>query len=176
MRNRCRLYIFILEKEACCLINLGERSDVANSNGIDQADQKLLDALAVNSRLSLKELAQAAGMSSPSAAERLRRLEERGIIRAFTIDIDPVALGYPLQAIVRVRPLPGQLHIVEKLIQETPEFIECDKVTGDDCFIARLVVRSMGELDGILDKIAERAETNTSMIKSSPVKRRLPPV
>jgi Lrp/AsnC family leucine-responsive transcriptional regulator len=149
---------------------------VANPDGIDQTDQKLLDALAVNARLSLKELAQAAGMSSPSAAERLRRLEERGIIRAFTIDIDPAALGYPLQAIVRVRPLPGQLHIVEKLIQEIPEFIECDKVTGDDCFIARLVVRSMGELDGILDKIAERAETNTSMIKSSPVKRRLPPV
>ncbi|MET3853189.1 Lrp/AsnC family transcriptional regulator [Rhizobium sp. OAE497] len=149
---------------------------MANSDRIDETDQKLLDALAVNSRLSLKELAQAAGMSSPSAAERLRRLEERGIIRAFTIDIDPAALGYPLQAIVRVRPLPGQLHIVEKLIQEIPEFIECDKVTGDDCFIARLVVRSMGELDGILDKIAERAETNTSMIKSSPVKRRLPPV
>lgn len=149
---------------------------MANPDGIDQTDQKLLNALAVNARLSLKELAQAAGMSSPSAAERLRRLEERGIIRAFTIDIDPAALGYPLQAIVRVRPLPGQLHIVEKLIQEIPEFIECDKVTGDDCFIARLVVRSMGELDGILDKIAERAETNTSMIKSSPVKRRLPPV
>ena len=149
---------------------------MANSDRIDETDQTLLDALAVNSRLSLKELAQAAGMSSPSAAERLRRLEERGIIRAFSIDIDPAALGYPLQAIVRVRPLPGQLHIVEKLIQETPEFIECDKVTGDDCFIARLVVRSMGELDGIRDKIAERAETNTSMIKSSPVKRRLPPV
>lgn len=149
---------------------------MANSDRMDETDQKLLDALAVNSRLSLKELAQSAGMSSPSAAERLRRLEERGIIRAFTIDIDPAALGYPLQAIVRVRPLPGQLHIVEKLIQEIPEFIECDKVTGDDCFIARLVVRSMGELDGILDKIAERAETNTSMIKSSPVKRRLPPV
>lgn len=149
---------------------------MANYDRIDETDQKLLDALAINARLSLKELAQAAGMSSPSAAERLRRLEERGIVRAFTIDIDPAALGYPLQAIVRVRPLPGQLHIVEKLIQETPEFIECDKVTGDDCFIARLVVRSMGELDGILDKIAERAETNTSMIKSSPVKRRLPPV
>ncbi len=149
---------------------------MANPERIDETDQKLLDALAVNARLSLKELAQAAGMSSPSAAERLRRLEERGIIRAFTIDIDPAALGYPMQAIVRVRPLPGQLHIVKKLIQETPEFIECDKVTGDDCFIARLVVRSMGELDGILDKIAERAETNTSMIKSSPVKRRLPPV
>ena len=149
---------------------------MANYDRIDETDQKLLDALAVNARLSLKELAQAAGMSSPSAAERLRRLEERGIIRAFTIDIDPAALGYPLQAIVRVRPLPGQLHIVEKLIQETPEFIECDKVTGDDCFVARLFVRSIGELDKLLDRIADKAETSTALIKAQPIRRRPPPL
>ncbi|GAC1041381.1 Lrp/AsnC family transcriptional regulator [Rhizobium sp. No.120] len=146
------------------------------SLGLDEIDQRMLEALARNARISLKELAEAASLSSPSAAERLRRLEERGIISAFTVDIAPEAIGYPLQAIVRIRPLPGQLHVVERIIQETPEFIECDKVTGDDCFIGRLVVRSMGELDGILDKIAERAETNTSMIKATPVKRRLPPL
>ncbi|MGN6774634.1 Lrp/AsnC family transcriptional regulator [Rhizobium sp.] len=144
--------------------------------GLDEVDQRMLKALARNARISLKELAEAAGLSSPSAAERLRRLEERGVISAFTVDIEPEAIGYPLQAIVRIRPLPGQLHVVERIIQETPEFIECDKVTGDDCFIGRLVVRSMGELDGILDKITERAETNTSMIKATPVKRRLPPL
>ncbi|MDL2399006.1 Lrp/AsnC family transcriptional regulator [Rhizobium mayense] len=143
---------------------------------LDTIDQRMLEALARNARISLKELAEVAGLSSPSAAERLRRLEERGVIAAFTVDIAPEAIGYSLQAIVRVRPLPGQLHVVERIIQETPEFIECDKVTGDDCFIGRLVVRSMGELDGILDKIAERAETNTSMIKATPVKRRLPPL
>ncbi|AYG57830.1 Lrp/AsnC family transcriptional regulator [Rhizobium jaguaris] len=143
---------------------------------LDLIDQRMLEALARNARISLKELAEVAGLSSPSAAERLRRLEERGVIAAFTVDIAPEAVGYSLQAIVRVRPLPGQLHVVERIIQETPEFIECDKVTGDDCFIGRLVVRSMGELDGILDKIAERAETNTSMIKATPVKRRLPPL
>ncbi|MDL2404713.1 Lrp/AsnC family transcriptional regulator [Rhizobium calliandrae] len=143
---------------------------------LDAIDQRMLEALARNARISLKELAEVAGLSSPSAAERLRRLEDRGVIAAFTVDIAPEAIGYSLQAIVRVRPLPGQLHVVERIIQETPEFIECDKVTGDDCFIGRLVVRSMGELDGILDKIAERAETNTSMIKATPVKRRLPPL
>lgn len=146
------------------------------NDAFDAIDQRMLEALAGNARMPLKELAEAAGLSSPSAAERLRRLEERDVIRAFTIDVDAAAIGYPLQAIVRVRPLPGQLHIVERLIQEIPEFIECDKVTGDDCFIARLVIRSMAELDGILDKITERAETNTSMIKSSPVQRRLPPL
>jgi len=146
------------------------------SLGLDEIDQRMLESLARNARISLKELAEAASLSSPSAAERLRRLEERGIISAFTVDIAPEAIGYPLQAIVRIRPLPGQLHVVERIIQETPEFIECDKVTGDDCFIGRLVVRSMSELDGILDRITERAETNTSMIKATPVKRRLPPL
>ncbi len=148
----------------------------ANDDVIDDVDQKILAALAENARISLKELAQAAGLSSPSAAERLRRLEERGIISGFTIDIDAAALGYPLQAIVRVRPLPGQLHVVQRIIQDTLQFVECDKVTGDDCFIARLVVGSMAELDTILDKVAEKAETSTSMVKASPVKRRLPPL
>ncbi len=149
---------------------------VQPNNDIDDIDRRILEALAADARMSLKELAQAAGLSSPSAGERLRRLEERGVISAFTVDIDPTALGYPLQAIVRVRPLPGQLHLVERIIQETPEFVECDKVTGDDCFVARLVVRSMAQLDTILDKVAEKAETSTSMVKASPVKRRLPPL
>lgn len=149
---------------------------VQPNNDLDDVDRRILEALAADARMSLKELAQAAGLSSPSAGERLRRLEERGVISAFTVDIDPTALGYPLQAIVRVRPLPGQLHVVERIIRETPEFVECDKVTGDDCFVARLVVRSMAQLDTILDKVAEKAETSTSMVKASPVKRRLPPL
>ena len=118
----------------------------------------------------------ATGLSSPSVADRIRRLEEKGIIRSFTVDIDVEALGYSLQAIVRIRPLPGMLHSVEKLIQETPEFIECDKVTGDDCFITKLCFRSMSQLDTILDRITDKAETNTSIVKAISVKRRLPPL
>ena len=143
---------------------------------LDTVDRRMLETLARDARISLKELAQDVGLSSPSAAERLRRLQERGVIEGFTVDVDPAAIGYPLQAIVRIRPLPGLLHVVQQLIQETPAFVECDKVTGDDCFIGRLVVRSMADLDAVLDKVAERAETSTSMIKSTPVKRRLPPL
>ena len=143
---------------------------------LDDLDRRLLDILSVNARISLKELAQEAGLSSPSTADRLRRLEDRGVITGFTVGVNPAALGYALQAVVRVRPMPGMLHIVEKLIQDTPEFVECDKVTGDDCFIAKLLVRDMEQLDSILDRVAERAQTNTSIVKSTPVKRRLPPL
>ncbi|MES0881562.1 Lrp/AsnC family transcriptional regulator [Roseibium sp. SCP14] len=143
---------------------------------MDDADRKIIEALIVDARVSLKDLAKHAGLSSPGVSERVRRLLERGIIRGFTVDIDPKVLGYSLQAIVRIRPLPGKLHIVQQLIQEIPEFCECDKVTGEDCFIARLAVPSIEQLDGILDKISDKAETSTSIVKSQPIHRRPPPL
>jgi Lrp/AsnC family transcriptional regulator, leucine-responsive regulatory protein len=142
----------------------------------DAIDQLLINALMEDSRRSLKALAQVSGLSAPSVSERLRRLEERGVLRGYTVEVDPRAFGYQLQAIVRIRPLPGQLQEVERQIIAIPEFTECDKVTGEDCFIARLHVRSMEQLDTLLDRINVLAETNTAIIKKSPVKRRLPPM
>ncbi|WP_068826145.1 Lrp/AsnC family transcriptional regulator [Pseudomonas sp. BMS12] len=142
----------------------------------DEIDQTLIAALMADSRRSLKALAQISGLSSPSVAERLRRLEERGVIRGYTVEVEPRHFGYQLQAIVRVRPLPGKLHEVERLIQSIPEFTECDKVTGEDCFIARLHVRSMEQLDELLDQINGSAETNTAIVKKTSVARRLPPM
>jgi len=142
----------------------------------DDIDQILIGALMEDSRRSLKALAQISGLSSPSVAERLRRLEERGVLKGYTVEIDPKCFGYQLQAIVRVRPLPGQLQEVERQILSIPEFTECDKVTGEDCFIARLHVRSMEQLDTLLDRLNTLAETNTAIVKKTPVKRRLPPM
>ncbi len=143
---------------------------------LDDIDTQLLNLLLDDARMSLKELGQRVGLSSPSVAERMRRLEERGVIRAFTLDLDAQALGYALQAIVRIRPLPGMLHVVQKLIEDIAEVTECSKVTGDDCFIAHLCLRSIDHLDGILDRISDKAETNTSIVKSQTVRRRPPPI
>ncbi|MEN4950125.1 Lrp/AsnC family transcriptional regulator [Pseudomonas proteolytica] len=143
---------------------------------IDVIDQQLIAALMDDSRCSLKTLAGITGLSSPSVGERLRRLEVRGVLKGYTVDIDPKHFGYLLQAIVRIRPLPGQLQEVERQIQAIPEFTECDKVTGDDCFIARLHVRTMDQLDTLLDRLNAYAETNTAIVKKTPVKRRLPPL
>ena len=142
---------------------------------VDDTDRQILRILLKDSRISLKDLAEQVGLSSPSIAERLRRLDERGVIRAFTIEINPQALGYQLQAIVRIRPLPGKLLLVQKLVEEIPEIVECDKVTGDDCFVARLFVQSIEQLDQILDRIADKAETSTAIVKAQTVKRRPPP-
>jgi Lrp/AsnC family leucine-responsive transcriptional regulator len=141
-----------------------------------ETDQRILDAMLADARISLKELAQRVGLSPPSVSERLRRLEERGVIRAYTVELNPQALGYPLQAIVRVRPLPGKLQTVEKLLAQTPEVCECDKITGDDCFVVRMFVRSIEQLDQLLDRITDKAETNTAIVKRQVVARRAPPV
>jgi len=143
---------------------------------LDDTDRALLSALADDARQPVSELARGVGLSPPATADRLRRLEASGVIGRFTVQIDPRALGYTLQAIVRVKPLPGQLHLVEEVIRRIPEFVECDKVTGDDCFICRLYLRSIEQLDEILSKVTERAETSTAIVKSTPVPRRLPPL
>ena len=121
---------------------------------LDDVDKRILELLSNDGRMSVKDLAQHVGLSAPSTSERIKRLEERGVIRGFTVEIDPASIGFTLQAIIRVRPLPGKLHVVQQLIEAIPEISECDKGTGDDCFIARLHVRSIEELDTILDRIA----------------------
>lgn len=144
------------------------------SSALDTVDTALIRALAENARQPVSALAQLVGLSAPSVSERLRRLESSGLLRGYTVDLDLKTLGYGLQAIVRVKPLPGQLHWVQRLLEEEPAVIECDKVTGDDCFIVRIVLRDIEELDAILEGFSERAETNSAIVKASPVPRRLP--
>lgn len=95
------------------------------------------------------------------------------MVKDFTIEI-PKIIGYSLAFYIRIRPLPGQLSKVVSLITEIEEIIECDRITGDDCFIAKAYIKSADDLERIIDQLIPYAQTNTSMIQSSPVKRRLP--
>lgn len=143
---------------------------------VDAVDRKLLLALSTDARTSLADLARLVGLSAPSVADRLRRLEERGVIKNYSVEIDPAALGLPLAAWLRIRPVPGNLHKVAGLLDEMREIVECDRITGEDCFIAKAHVASVGALEQLIDRINPYAMTNTSIIQSSPVPRRLPPL
>ena len=142
----------------------------------DEVDSKIISALTDNARISMRDLAQHIGMSAPSTTERVRRLTDMGAIRGFTVDLDPKKFGFSIQAIVRIKPLRGQLQSVAKILAEMPECIECDEVTGDDCFIARICLPSIERLEDILKPIKDRGETNTSIIHKTTVRRRNPPV
>jgi Lrp/AsnC family leucine-responsive transcriptional regulator len=143
---------------------------------VDAVDARLLRRLEADGRASIADLARMLGMAAPSVAERLKRLEEAGVIRRFSVEIDPAALGYALAAYIRIRPTVGQTSAVAKLLAELPEIVECDRITGDDCFIARAHLRSVEDLERLIDRIIPFAQTNTSIIQSSPVRRRLPPL
>lgn len=142
---------------------------------LDDVDAQLLRMLHENARTSIADIARALNMSAPSVSERLRQLKEFGIIQSFTVEIDPKLLGYALSFYVRIRPLPGQLDKVVATIHRIEEIVECDRVTGDDCFIAKVHVRSTDELERVINQLIPYAQTNTSLMQSSPVKRRLPP-
>lgn len=135
---------------------------------------QIVRAVLQDGRISITELADRVSMSAPAVTERLRRLEQRGVIQHYQAVINPEKLGYQLEAIVRLKPRPGALKKVEDMIVQQPRFTQCDKVTGDDCFIARLALRSIAELDDLLDPFHDLAESNTAIVKSSPVRMRLP--
>jgi Lrp/AsnC family leucine-responsive transcriptional regulator len=143
---------------------------------LDRVDAALLVALNGDARASIADLARLVGLSPPSVAERLRRLEEAGVIEGYTVRVNPAALGLPLHAWLRIRPVPGELARVAEILRGTPEIVECDRVTGEDCFIARAYVKSVADLEGLIDRIIPYAMTNTSLVQSSPVERRLPPL
>lgn len=144
------------------------------NGAVDAVDRRLLDALVHNSRTSNAELARLVGLSAPSVAERIKRLEEAGVIEGYTATINPKTLGFPIAAWLRVRPIPGELRRVAQILRDLPEIVECDRITGDDCFIARAHVRSVGDLESLIDQLVSYAMTNTSIIQSSPVERRMP--
>ena len=144
------------------------------NSGFDAIDTQILRALTNNARIAMKDLARQIGLSAPSTKERVRRLEEIGLIQAYTTRVSPVALGLPLGVIIRVRPMPGELSRVANLLAAKQEVVQCDRVTGDDCFVAKAFVASVEDLEKLIDDLLPYATTNTSVIQSTPVEARMP--
>lgn len=146
------------------------------SKSRDQIDCSIIEMLDRDGRASLSDIGKAVGLSGPAVGERLRRLRDDGIIDGFGARIDLRALGYGIQALVRIKPRSGQLHAVERMIMDEPRFMSCDRVTGEDCYVARLALIDIAELDRILMPFHDRAETHTSIVKSNIFEQRLPPI
>ena len=117
----------------------------------------------------MSELARRVDMSSPAVTERVARLEEDGVIATYRLELNPAALGYPLIAFVRVRPLPGQLSKIADLAKQVPQVVECHRITGEDCFILKIYLTDVSSLDRILDRFLAHGQTTTSIVQSSPV-------
>lgn len=147
-----------------------------HEEALDEVNVRLLEELARDPRLSMAELGRRVGMSSPAVTERVRRMEEAGVIRGYRLELDPAALGLPIAAFVRVRPDPGQLPKIAELARSIPEVVECHRITGDDCFILKVHFPAMDQLDRLLDKFLLYGTTTTSIVQSSPVEGRSVPL
>lgn len=142
---------------------------------LDDVARAIPDLLLRDARISLRALGDRIGVSAPAVRERIRRLEDAGIIEGFTIRLNPRALGFVLEASLRVEPLPGKLRQVESLLEAMPEVLERAIVTGEDCFVARIVLRAIGDLDRLLMPLHDMARTKTRIVHRQPVPLRRPP-
>ncbi len=143
---------------------------------IDPVNLRVLEELQREPRLTMSELGRRVGMSSPAVTERVRRLEEAGVIRGYRLELNPAALGLPITAFIRIHPSPGQLFKIAELAQQIPEVAECHRVTGEDCFILKVYIPAIDQLDRLLDCFLLYGTTTTSLVQSSPVALRPPPL
>ncbi len=146
------------------------------ANLLDETNLRLLQELRADGRVGMAELGRRIGMSPPAVAERVQRLEREGVITGYRAELDPAALGFPVSAVVRIRPSPGHLQRIPEIARETAEVGECYRITGEDCYLLRFHLRSIDELEDVLDRFTPYGQTTTSIIHSMPVPRRGPPI
>jgi Lrp/AsnC family leucine-responsive transcriptional regulator len=136
---------------------------------LDATNLRILEELQADARLTMAELGRRVSLSPPAVAERVQRLERAGVVTGYHAAVDPKAIGYPIAAVVRVRPASRQLHKIPEVARELPEVVECYRITGEDCFFVKLHLRSIEDLEGILDRFVLFGQTTTSIIHSAPV-------
>jgi len=144
-----------------------------NEKLLDTIGWKLLKELQEDARLSYAELGRRVGLTTPAVVERMRRLEETGIIAGYRAEIDTKKVGLSITAFIRMSVSGNVTERITNLVRELPEILECHKGTGGDSFIIKVAVSSVEHLESLLDKLTPYGTTSTSIVLSSPVERRV---
>ena len=139
---------------------------------LDDIDRNILSQLQEDARLSYAELGRRVGLTTPAVIERVHKLEDAGIITGFRAEIDTTKVGLPITAFVRMS-ITGvdYSHIIE-VAQESNVVLECHRGTGGDSFIMKIAVSSVEHLQEVIDRLTPYGITTTTIVLSSPVKRR----
>lgn len=135
----------------------------------DKVETAILTALQANGRQSIADLARQINMSHSAAAERVRRLEESGVISGYRAQVNPERLGFTILAYLRLRYPSSIYEPLHTLLSGLPEVVEAHHVTGDDCFIMKVVATSMKHLEQVSGKIGTLGRVTTSVVYSSPL-------
>ena len=136
---------------------------------LDKIGWHILQELQENARLPFAELGRRVGLSTPAVAERVRNLEDAGIIRGYHTEVDPIACGYNVLAFIRVNVAGDKLQNFVELAKTRAEVLECHRVTGAESFIIKMAVRDMNHLESAIDSLMPYVATTTSMILSTAI-------
>ncbi|NLV81680.1 MAG: Lrp/AsnC family transcriptional regulator [Synergistaceae bacterium] len=140
-----------------------------NSKLLDDIGRQILKILQEEGRISFNELGRRVGLSSPAVAERVRRMEDSGIILAYRAVVDHARVGYPIMAFIRLALPVAHLSQADELAKAIPEVLECHHLTGSDGVILKVAVSSVGHLEDVISQMGTCGMTTTSIVLSSPV-------
>ncbi|GAA3756533.1 Lrp/AsnC family leucine-responsive transcriptional regulator [Spinactinospora alkalitolerans] len=135
----------------------------------DILDWRILEELQTDGRLSYNELSRRVKLSAPAVAERVRRLEERGVIAGYHAHVDPAAAGLPVTALVRMQCYGPLCLLRDETATRRPEILQLHRVTGDACCALLIAVRSMAHFEEVIDALSEHGRPSSTMVLSSPV-------
>lgn len=141
---------------------------------LDRAGQQILAALQKEARLTFSKIGRHVGLTGPAVAERVRRMEESGLIRGYHAEIDPHQAGLTVQAFIRLRTPPERYERLLSTLESLPQVIECHHVTGEDAFYLRISAPSTAALEQVIARLSRFGPTATAVILSTPLRRDLP--
>jgi Lrp/AsnC family leucine-responsive transcriptional regulator len=150
-----------------------ETDEASEAMQLDRKDHRILAALQTDARQSLAALGRSIGLSQPAISDRVRKLEEAGVIQGYHARVDLRALGLGLEAIVRVKTTHDRIDRCLRGFEAMPEVLEVWRVTGEDCFVVRCAFGKPEALESVVDRLATEGSVTTSLVLSKPV-RKLP--
>jgi Lrp/AsnC family transcriptional regulator, leucine-responsive regulatory protein len=144
---------------------------MANEKLLDSIGWRILGELQENARISHSELGRRVGLSTPAAAERVRRMEETGIITGYHASVDPTKAGFPIVVYMRLAVAGGENMVsrATAALKAMPELLECHRITGTESFVMRVGLHSVAHLEALIDRLTPFGMTSTSTVLSSPV-------
>ncbi len=132
----------------------------------------ILEELQENGRISFAELGRRVGLTLPAVAERVRKMQDAGIITGFSAEVDPAKIGLPITAFIRISVVGDVFSRVAQAVLYMPEVLECHRGTGADSFTLKVAVESVQHLERVIDKLTPFGTTSTSIVLSTLVKNR----
>jgi Lrp/AsnC family leucine-responsive transcriptional regulator len=141
---------------------------------LDETDWAIIGELQCDARISFTELAKRVHLSSSATTERVKRLESSGVLRGYRAVIDLAAVGMSLVAVIRLKYFGNKHEPFYQYLADNSQFLECLRITGEDCFIIKVGAGSMDQLGGFVDDLARFGDTTTSLVYNQPLPSRGP--